>query len=61
MRSCDGMTCLAPNNGRNCSAGSASAGQYIAASAQVAAMTAQFFSGAGPGDAGQTKYPLNES
>jgi RHS repeat-associated protein len=38
----------APNNGRNCSSGSASAGQYVAASAQVAAMTAQFFSGAGP-------------
>jgi RHS repeat-associated protein len=37
----------APNNGRNCSAGSASAGQYAAASAQVAAMTAQFFSGLG--------------
>jgi RHS repeat-associated protein len=37
----------APNNGRNCSAGSASAGQYVAASAQVAAMTAQFFSGLG--------------
>jgi hypothetical protein len=40
---------IAPNN-RNCSAGSASAGQYIAASAQVAAMTAQFFSGLGPTD-----------
>ncbi len=39
---------VAPNNGRNCSAGSASAGQYAAASAQVAAMTAQFFSGLGP-------------
>jgi RHS repeat-associated protein len=41
-------TVNAPNNGRNCSAGSASAGQYAAASAQVAAMTAQFFSGLGP-------------
>jgi hypothetical protein len=41
---------IAPNNGRNCSAGSASAGQYVAATAQVAAMTAQFFSGAGPGN-----------
>jgi RHS repeat-associated protein len=40
----------APNNGRNCSPGSASAGQYVAASAQVAAMTAQFFSGAGSGN-----------
>jgi hypothetical protein len=38
---------IAPNNGRNCSTGSASAGQYVAASAQVAAMTAQFFSGLG--------------
>lgn len=40
--------CFAPNNGRNCSAGPASAGQYAAASAQVAAMTAGFFSGLGP-------------
>jgi len=46
---------IAPNNGRNCSAGSASAGQYVAASGQVAAMTAQFFSGLG--SANQTFGP----
>lgn len=38
---------IAPNNGRNCSVAPASAGQYAAATAQVAAMTAQFFSGLG--------------
>ncbi|WP_162180005.1 RHS repeat-associated core domain-containing protein [Bryobacter aggregatus] len=38
----------APDNGRNCSAGPASAGQYAAATAQVAALTAQFASGLGP-------------
>ncbi len=32
----------APNNGRNCTVGPASAGQYAAASAEVAAMTAGF-------------------
>ncbi len=48
-------TSVAPSNGRNCSAGSASAGQYVAASAQVAAMTAQFFSGLG--SANQTFGP----
>lgn len=36
---------LAPNN---CTPSPASAGQYLAATAQVAAMTAQFFSGLGP-------------
>ncbi len=40
---------IAPNNGRNCSVAPASAGQYAAATAQVAAMTAQFFSGLGNG------------
>lgn len=38
---------VAPSNGRNCSVAPASAGQYAAASAQVAAMTAQFLSGLG--------------
>ncbi len=38
----------APSNGRNCSVGPASAGQYAAASGQVAKMTAGFFSGLGP-------------
>jgi RHS repeat-associated protein len=36
------------NKGRNCSAGSASVGQYVAATAQVAALTAEFASGLGP-------------
>ena len=40
----------APSNGRNCSTSPASAGQYAAATAKVGAMTAQFFSGLGPGD-----------
>ena len=40
--------CGAANNGTNCTVGPASAGQYVAATAQVAAMTAQFFSGLGP-------------
>ncbi len=40
----------AANNGRNCTAGSASAVQYAAATAQVAAMTSEFFSGLGPGN-----------
>ena len=35
---------------RNCSAHSASAGQYVAASAQVALLTGQFFSGLGSAD-----------
>src|ERR1700730_14852148 len=39
---------VAPNNGRNCSAGPASAGQYAAATAQVAALPAEFASGLGP-------------
>ena len=43
------------NNGRNCTVGSASARQYAAATAQVAAMTAQFFSGLG--NANQTFGP----
>ena len=40
----------AANNGRNCTPGQASAGQYVAATAQVAAMTGEFFSGLGPGN-----------
>ena len=40
----------APNNGRNCSAGPASAGQYIAATAEAATLTSQWGSGLGPGD-----------
>jgi hypothetical protein len=39
---------IAPNNGRNCTVGPAGAGQYAAASAEVAGMTAGFFSGLGP-------------
>jgi hypothetical protein len=41
---------VAPNNGRNCSAGPASAGQYVAATAEVATLTSQFGSGLGPGN-----------
>ena len=37
-----------PDSGRNCSPTSASAVQYVAATAQVVAMTAEFFSGLGP-------------
>lgn len=37
-------------NGRNCTVGSASKRQYVAASAEVSAMTAEFFSGLGPGN-----------
>jgi len=40
----------AANNGRNCTPSPASAGQYVAATAQVAAMTSEFFSGLGPGN-----------
>jgi RHS repeat-associated protein len=40
----------APNNGRNCSAGSASAGQYVAATAEAATLTSQWASGLGPGN-----------
>jgi RHS repeat-associated protein len=36
------------NNGRKCTPTSASAGQYVAATAQAAAMTGEFFSGLGP-------------
>ena len=36
------------NNGRNCTVGPATKGQYGAATAQVAAMTGEFFSGLGP-------------
>jgi hypothetical protein len=43
-------TFVAPNNGRNCSAGSASAGQYAAATAEAATLTAQWASGLGPGN-----------
>jgi RHS repeat-associated protein len=44
-------TSIAPNNGtRNCSATPASAGQYAAATAQVALLTGQFFSGLGSAD-----------
>ena len=41
---------IAPNNGRNCSAGPASAGQYAISSAAVAGMTGEFFSGIGAQD-----------
>src|SRR5579863_487336 len=44
------FTFVAPNNGRNCSAGPASAGQYIAATAEVATLTSQYASGLGPGN-----------
>ena len=40
----------APNNGRNCSVNPASAGQYAAATAEVATLTAQYASGLGPGN-----------
>jgi len=40
----------APKNGRNCTAGPASAGQYLAATAQVEAMTEEFLVGLGPGN-----------
>jgi hypothetical protein len=40
----------APNNGRNCSVNPASAGQYVAATAEVATLTSQFASGLGPGN-----------
>ena len=38
------------NNGRNCTVSPASTGQYVVASAQVVAMTSEFFSGLGPGN-----------
>ena len=41
---------LAANNGRNCTVAPATKGQYVAATAQVAAMTSEFFSGLGPGN-----------
>jgi hypothetical protein len=41
---------IATNNGRSCTVGPATNGQYMAAAAQVTAMTAQFFSGLGPGN-----------
>ena len=40
----------APNNGRNCTPGAASAGQYLVATAQVEAMTEGFLVGLGPGN-----------
>jgi RHS repeat-associated protein len=40
----------APSNGRNCTPNPATPSQFVLATAQVAAMTAQFFSGAGPSD-----------
>lgn len=40
----------APNNGRNCTVGPATKGQYVAATAEVSAMTGEFFSGLGPGN-----------
>jgi RHS repeat-associated protein len=40
----------APSNGRNCSAGPASAGQYIAGTAEAATLTSQWASGLGPGN-----------
>lgn len=39
-----------PQTQRNCTPGSASVGQYVAATAQVAAMTGEFFSGLGSGN-----------
>ena len=45
-----GGSASAPNNGRNCSASPASAGQYAISSAAVAGMTAEFFSGIGAQD-----------
>jgi hypothetical protein len=41
---------IAPSNGSNCSAGPASAGQYIAATAEAATLTSQWASGLGPGN-----------
>jgi hypothetical protein len=41
---------LAPNNGRNCSAAPASAGQYVAATAEAALLTGEFASGLGAGN-----------
>jgi RHS repeat-associated protein len=38
------------NNGRNCTPSPASAGQYVAATAKVTAMTSEFVSGLGPGN-----------
>ena len=49
-RYCATQAVVAPNNGRNCSAGPASAGQYAISSAAVAGMTAEFFSGIGAQD-----------
>jgi len=46
---------VAPNNGRNCSAGPASAGQYIAATAEVDILSNEF--GSGLGSANQTFGP----
>jgi hypothetical protein len=41
---------FAANNGRNCTVGAASKLQYAEATAEVAAMTGEFFSGLGPGN-----------
>ena len=43
-------TSPSPNNGRNCTPNSASAGQYAISTAAVAGMTAEFFSGVGAQD-----------
>jgi hypothetical protein len=43
-------TPVTTHNGRDCKPSPASAGQYLAATGQVAAMTSEFFSGLGPGD-----------
>ena len=45
-----GNTSGGAGNGRNCTVAPASAGQYLAATGQVVAMTAEFFSGLGPGN-----------
>jgi RHS repeat-associated protein len=45
----DGNT-SAPNNSRNCTPNSASVGQYVAATAEVALLTAEFGSGLGAGN-----------
>ena len=41
---------IAPNTGRNCSAAPASAGQYVAATAEAALLTGEFASGLGAGN-----------
>jgi RHS repeat-associated protein len=45
-----GLEPTGANNGRNCTVGPATKGQYGAATAHVAAMTGEFFSGLGPGN-----------